>query len=55
MTPRTNVCHHCEHFRVEIGGAIIEADKTRLAQMFQAHVEEVQLECGYYLIVYPKS
>ena len=38
MTPRTDVCHYCEDFRVEIVKAVTEADKTRLAQGFKEHV-----------------
>ena len=43
MTPRTDVCHYCEDFRVEIVKAVTEADKTRLAQCFKEHVEEAQI------------
>ena len=48
MTPRTDVCHYCEDFRVEIVKAVTEADKTKLAQGFKEHVEEAQKERKFY-------
>lgn len=32
MTPRTDVCHHCEEYRVLICKAITEDDKLKLAE-----------------------
>ena len=49
MTPRTDVCHYCEDFRVGIVAAVTESDKTKLAHDFQKHVEEAQKEREYYL------
>lgn len=49
MTPRTDVCYHCENFRVEIMHAVLEEDKTRFAKEFQTHIEEAQSEREYYL------
>ena len=44
MTPRTDVCHYCEEYRVLIVKAISENDKVRLAQEFKEHVAEAQKE-----------
>ena len=49
MTPRTDVCHHCEDYRVLISKATSEVDKVRLAQEFKEHVELAQKERQYYL------
>jgi len=49
MTPRTDVCHHCEDYRVLISKATSEVDKVRLAQEFKEHVELAQKEQQYYL------
>ena len=49
MTPRTDVCHYCEEYRVLIVKAISENDKVRLAQEFKEHVAEAQKERQYYL------
>ena len=49
MTPRTDVCHHCENYRVLISKAVCEDDKLRLAQEFKVHVDEAQNERQHYL------
>ena len=49
MTPRTDVCHHCESFRVKVMKAITENDKTTTMQEFTRHVEMAKLERQYYL------
>lgn len=49
MTPRTDVCHYCENYRVLISKAISEDDKLRLTQEFKEHVDEAQKERQYYL------
>lgn len=49
MTPRTDVCHYCEEYRVLISKAINEDDKLRFSQEFKEHVEEAQKERQHYL------
>ena len=49
MTPRTDVCHHCEEYRVLISKATSEDDKLRFTREFQAHVNAAQKERQYYL------
>ena len=55
MTPRTDVCHYCENFRVLIPKALSEEDKLSLAHKFQKHVDEAQKEREYYLASIRKS
>ena len=49
MTPRSDVCHHCEEYRVLISKAVTEDDKLKLAEEFKGHVDEAQKERQYYL------
>lgn len=49
MTPRTDVCHHCENFRIHVMKAVTEDEKTRTMQDFTSHVEMARLECQHYL------
>ena len=49
MTPRTDVCHYCEDYRVLISKAVSEVDKIKLTQEFKAHVEVAQKERQHYL------
>ena len=47
MTPRTDVCQHCENYQVLISKAITEGDKLTLTQQFKEHVDLAQKECQY--------
>ena len=49
MTPRTDVCHHCESFRVSLTNSVTETEKITTMQEFTHHVELARLECQYYL------
>lgn len=49
MTPRTDVCQHCENYRVLISKAITEGDKFTLTQQFKEHVDLAQKERQYFL------
>ena len=49
MTPRTDVCHHCEGFHILIMKALTEANNTTLMENFTRHVEVAQLKREYYL------
>ena len=49
MTPRTDVCHYCENFRVQIKSAVIESEKVRLSTEFKEHVINAQCERDFYL------
>ena len=49
MTPHSDVCHHCETYRVLISKAVCEDDKLRLAEEFKVHVDEAQKERQHYL------
>lgn len=42
-------CHYCEHFRVKLSCAVIEADKLCLTKEFKEHVELAQKERECYL------
>ena len=44
MTPRTDVCHYCESYRVQIKHAILEFDKIHLSNKFKEHVTTAQKE-----------
>lgn len=49
MTPRTDVCHYCENFRVQIKSAVDESEKIRLSTEFKEHVTHAQGERDFYL------
>ena len=49
MTPCTDVCQHCENYRVLISKVITESDKLTLTQQFKEHVDLAQKERQYYL------
>lgn len=49
MTPRTDVCHYCENFRVLIKNAVEESEKLRWSTEFKQHVKNAQDEREHYL------
>ena len=49
MTPRTNVCQHCENFRVCLTNSVTETEKMAIMQEFTHHIELARSECQYYL------
>ena len=55
MSPRTDVCHYCESYRVAIKEAILETDKIRLAERFKDHVTSAQKEREFYLTCIERS
>ena len=48
MTPRTDVCHHCESFRVSLTNSVTETEKITTVQEFTHHIELSRLERQYY-------
>ena len=54
MTPRTDVCHYCENYRIAIQGAVTDSDKAILVAEFREHLE-AQKECHAYLAVIEKA
>ena len=55
MTPRTDVCHYCEDYRIAIQGAVTDSDKTTLVAEFGEHLEEAQKERDAYLAAIEKA
>ena len=55
MTPRTDVCHYCESFRVQLRTALQESEKIRLTGEFQEHVTNAQKEREFYLACLRKA
>ncbi len=55
MTPRTDVCHYCEKFRVLIKNAVVESEKIDLSSKFKEHVTNAQKERNYYLASIKKA
>lgn len=54
MTPRTDVCHYCENYRIAIQGAVTASDKATLVAEFGEHLEEAQKERDAYLAAIEK-
>ena len=49
MTPRTDVCHYCDSYRVQISSAVTESEKIRVSTEFKEHVIAAQEERNFYL------
>ena len=55
MTPRTDVCHYCEGYRIEIQHAFTESKKENLLHRFKTHLEDAQKERDAYLAAIEQS
>ena len=49
MTPRIDMCHHCEGFRVSLTNSVTETEKMTTMQKCTRHIELARLERQYYL------